>query len=48
MGDYSQSSRSGDHGAMGLVGYSQTNNNFAVFNFLAFSKVLLILNTFYY
>ena len=31
---------------MGLVAYSQTNN-FAVFNVLAFAKVLLILNTFY-
>ena len=39
-------SRSGDHGAMGLVGYSRTNN-FAVFNVFAFAKVLLVLNTFY-
>ena len=39
-------SRSGDQGVMGLVGYSQTNNC-AVFNVLAFAKVLLILNTFY-
>ena len=31
---------------MGLVAYSQINN-FAVFNVLAFAKVLLILNTFY-
>ena len=40
-------SRSGDHGAMGLVGFCQTNN-FAVFNVFAFAKVLLILNTFYH